>query len=90
MVADLFPKGISERAPFSREQYAMIGLLESSPTIDDGIRYTKYGALNAVREYDDWGRRFNDTGPSIAEKRTMATMFGQAKARSDMALAYLS
>jgi phage/plasmid-like protein (TIGR03299 family) len=62
MVADLFPKAASEPAPFSREQYSMIGLLESSPTIDDGIRYTKYGALNAVREFDDWGRRFNEGG----------------------------
>ncbi len=90
MVSELFPKGTSEVAPFSREQYSMIGLLESSPTIDDGIRYTKYGALNAVREFDDWGRRFNDTGPSIAEKRTMATMFGKSKDRSDRVLAYLS
>jgi phage/plasmid-like protein (TIGR03299 family) len=90
MVSDLFPKGKTEAAPFSREQYSMIGLLESSPTIDDGIRYTKYGALNAVREFDDWGHRFNDTGPPVAEKRTMATMFGSAKQRSDQVLAYLS
>lgn len=68
----------------------MIGLLESSPTIDDGIRYTKYGALNAVREFDDWGRRFNDGGPPVAEKRTMATMFGKAKANSDKVLTFLS
>ena len=90
MVIQLFPKANNEPAPFSREQYSMIGLLESSPTIDDGIRYTKYGALNAVREFDDWGRRFNDGGPPVAEKRTMATMFGKAKANSDKVLAYLS
>jgi phage/plasmid-like protein (TIGR03299 family) len=90
MVTALFPKAASERAPFSREQYAMIGLLESSPTIDDSIRYTRYGALNAVREFDDWGRRFNDGGPPIAEKRTMATMFGKAKANSDKVFAYLT
>jgi len=90
MVQALWPKLDTEPAPFSREQYSMIGLLESSPTIDDGIRYTKYGALNAVREFDDWGRRFNDTGTSTAEKRTMATMFGKAKERSEKALAYLN
>lgn len=90
MVTKLFPKGTKELAPFSNEQYAMIGLLESSPTIDDGIRYTKYGALNAIREYDDWGRRFNDTsGSSVADRRTMATLFGKSKDRSDVAMKYL-
>src|SRR5206468_29367 len=89
MISELFPKSATEPAPFSREQYSMIGLLESSPTIDDGIRYTKYGALNAVREFDDWGRRFNESGAPVAEKRTMATMFGKAKDRSDKTLAYL-
>lgn len=90
MVQDLWPKSPSEPAPFSREQYSMIGLLESSPTIDDGIRYTKYGALNAVTEYHDWNRRFNEGGPPVEEKRTMATMFGDAKKRADQALAYLA
>ena len=90
MVTELWPKPPSEEAPFSREQYSMIGLLESSPTIPDNIRYTRYGAINAVTEYHDWNRRFNNTGESIQEKRTMATMFGDAKKNADKALAYLS
>src|SRR5215213_9790617 len=76
MVADLFPKPANEPAPFSREQYSMIGLLESSPTIDDGLRYTKWGALNAVTEHFDWSTRFNEGGAPVAEKRTMHVMFG--------------
>ncbi len=89
MVANLWPKPDSEPAPFSREQYAMLGLLESSPTIDDGMRSTRYGALQAVTEHFDWGTRFNDTGPSVQEKRTMHTLFGKAKVQSDRTLAYL-
>jgi phage/plasmid-like protein (TIGR03299 family) len=90
MVSKLFPKAANERAPFSREQYSMIGLLESSPTIDDGIRYSKYGAFNACTEYEDWGRRFNEGGPPVAEKRTMNCMFGKAKANADKVLTYLT
>lgn len=90
LVRDLWPKGDQEAAPFSREQYSMIGLLESSPTIDDGIRLTKYGALNAVSEYHDWNRRFNTTGAPVEEKRTLATMFGDAKKQVDRTLAYLA
>ena len=89
MISELWPKTDKEAAPFSREQYAMIGLLESSPTIDDGMRATKYGALNAVTEHFDWGTRFNDGGAPLAEKRTMHTLFGKAKVQSDRALAYL-
>jgi phage/plasmid-like protein (TIGR03299 family) len=90
MVAELWPKPASEPAPFSREQYAMIGLLESSPTIPDDMRYTRWGALNAVTEHWDWGTRFNQGGPAVEEKRTMHVLFGKAKAQSDRALAYLS
>jgi phage/plasmid-like protein (TIGR03299 family) len=90
LVTELWPKPASEPAPFSREQYSMIGLLESSPNIDDAFRYTKYGALNAVTELFDWGTRFNQTGPSVEEKRTLNVMFGKAKAQGDRALAYLA
>lgn len=90
MIQDLWPKPANDPAPFSREQYSLIGLLESSPTIDDGFRYTKYGALNAVTELQDWGTRFNAGGPSTEEKRTMHVLFGRAKVQADRALAYLS
>ncbi|GAP53534.1 conserved hypothetical protein [Arthrobacter sp. Hiyo6] len=90
MVQKLFPKTAKESAPFSREQYAMIGLLESSPTIDDGLRYTKYGAFNAVTEYADWGTRFNEGSASVEEKRTMNVLFGRAKVAADKAFSYLA
>lgn len=90
LVRDLFPKTANEAAPFSREQYQMIGLLESSPTIPDDMRYTKWGALNAVTEHFDWGVRFNDGGASTAEKRTLHTMFGKAKVQADRTYAFLS
>lgn len=90
MVKKLFPKSSGEAAPFSKEQYSLIGLLESSPTIDDGIRYTRYGALNAVTEYFDHNRRYNETGTPVAEKRLMAQMFGDAKKAADKTLAFLS
>lgn len=93
MVKDLFPKPAGETAPFSREQYSMIGLLESSPTILDPMRYTRWGAFNAVTEHFDWSTRFNspgEDGPSIEEKRTAHTLFGKAKSQADRAFAYLS
>ena len=54
MVKALWPKAANEPAPFSREQYALIGLLESSPNIADEFRYTKYGALNADLYLTSW------------------------------------
>lgn len=71
----------------------MIGLLESSPTIGDGIRYTRYGAFNAITEHFDWNTRFNnpgEDGPPIEEKRTLHTLFGKAKSEADKTFAYLS
>jgi len=90
LVRDLFPKPAGERAPFSKEQYGMLGLLESSPTIGDDIRQTKYGAFNAVTEWWDWQTRFNAGGPSVEEKRTAHVLFGKAKSHADKAFAYLS
>jgi len=49
---------------------------ESSPTIDDGLRYTKNGALNPVTEFHDWNTRYNEGGVSMEEKRTMNVLFG--------------
>lgn len=90
MVRKLFPKTAKETAPFSREQYAMIGLLESSPTIDDGLRYTKYGALNAVTEFHDWNTRYNEGDVSTEEKRTLNVLFGRAKQAADKTFSYLA
>jgi hypothetical protein len=90
LVRDLFPKPAGERAPFSKEQYGMLGLLESSPTIGDDIRQTKYGAFNAVTEWHEWQTRFHQGGPSIEEKRTLTCLFGKAKSQADKTFAYLS
>lgn len=89
MVRQLWPKPNNDPAPFSKEQYSLIGLLESSPTIDDGFRYTKWGALNAANEFQCWGRRFNLGETSTEEKRTVNQLLGSAKQQSDRALAYL-
>ncbi len=90
LVRDLFPKPSGEHAPFSKEQYGMLGLLESSPTISDEIRGTKYGAYNAVTEWHDWQIRFNTGGASTEEKRTINQLWGKAKQQADRTLAYLS
>lgn len=91
MVKDLFPKtDANDPSPFSRSQYAMIGLLESSPTIPDEIRYTKWGAFNAITEYESHGRKFNDTDTPTAEKKTIHALFGKGADASDKAYKYLA
>lgn len=91
MVKKLFPGEANKEGRFTDEQYSMIGLLESSPTIDDAIRYTKWGALNAVREYDDWGRDLRKSKTkTVAEQRTEATWFGKNVGRSNRTLEYLT
>lgn len=87
IVKDVFPGKANDDGRFTDEQYALIGVLESSPTIADGIRYTKYGALQAVREYDDWGRDYRTSkSKSLAEQRTQATWFGTNVTRSNQLL----
>lgn len=67
IIRQTFPKAKSDLAPFSREQYAMIGVLQSSPTISKDIRFTGWGALNAVTEYMEHGRgRRNTSGTDDA------------------------
>lgn len=90
LVKKAFPSKDETNRAFSDEQYAMIGVLESSPTIDDGIRYTKWGALNAVREYEDWGRSFRQSKTkTIDEQRTEAAWFGRNVERSNAVLKQL-
>lgn len=90
MVQKVFPKSKESVTPFDERQYGLIGVFESSPTIPDGLRYTEWGALNAVAEFMDWGRSFRSSkSRSEAEQRTQATWFGpNVKARDD-ALAYI-
>lgn len=71
-------------------QMALIGTLESSTTVDDAWRYTKYGALQAVAEYVDWIQpiRASQT-KSEAEQRTTKIWFGKGKEMKDNALRIL-
>ncbi len=58
-------------------QMALIGTLESSATLDDGLRYTRWGALNAVAEYADWVAPVRSSKTkSEAESRTDRAWFG--------------
>lgn len=91
LVRDVFPSTREIRAPFTEEQYAMIGVLESSPNITDGLRYTKWGALMAVTEHLDWGRDFRSSRvKSPAEQRTEAIWFGPTVEKKSKTLARLT
>ena len=69
LVRDLFPKPAGERAPFSKEQYGMLGLLESSPTIGDDIR------TDEVRRVQ---RRYRVVGLADAVQRRRPIRRGEA------------
>lgn len=90
MVRDVFPHDDNKRGGFSREQYTMIGVLESSPNINGDARYTQWGALNAVTESDQWGARFRSDGRDEDEKRLENTLWGPVKQRADKVLTYLN
>ena len=64
------------------------GLLESSPTFDDGLRYTKYGALYAVTEFHEGNTRSNegDDGRKAHDERPVR----MAKQAADKTFAYLA
>lgn len=89
MVTDLFSGKENKGGRFSREQYEMIGVLESSPNINADARYTAWGALNAVTERDQWGQRFRGDRDE-GEKRFEQVLWGDAKKRADKTLAYLT
>lgn len=74
IIRECFPKVKSDPAPFSREQYSIFGVLENSPTIDEGIKRTGWGAINAVTEFLEWGRsrRSSGDGDPEAAQRAMA------------------
>ncbi len=90
LVKDLFPHPDNVRGGFSREQYSMIGVLESSPNINPDARYSRWGALQAITESDQWGARFRESGRDDDEKRLENALWGKAKDRADKALAYLT
>jgi phage/plasmid-like protein (TIGR03299 family) len=90
MVRSLFPGKAATGSSFTAEQYALIGVLESSPNIMDGLRYTGWGALNAVREYDDWHRQFRgEDDEERDDARLEATWWGRNVKRAQQVFDYL-
>lgn len=52
------------------EQRALVGLFETTPTLVDDLRYTRYGALQTVVEHLDWASTPDPTGATpTAEER---------------------
>lgn len=89
MVRKVYPH--KDKGRFSPEQYSLIGVFESSDTLSDRVRHTAWGALNACREWDDWGKRVVvREGGSVAESQLTNSWFGPNVARSNKVLAYLS
>lgn len=92
LVEQLYPtKSDDPSDPARQHRMAVIGTLDSSKTIDDSFRYTKWGAFNAVAEYVDWIRPLKTIkGKSVAEARTEATLFGKNIDVKQKALALLN
>lgn len=89
LVAQIVPSKGSDAA--SLTQKALIGTLESSSTIDDGMRYTKWGAMNAVAEYVDWVQPIqNSKTKTRAEQRTERAWWGPGLALKKKAHAVLT
>lgn len=89
MVREMFPHDDNKRGGFSREQYGLLGVLESSPNINADVRYTRWGALQAVTEWDQWNPRFRGDGDE-SEKRLETVLWGDAKKRADKTMSYLT
>lgn len=76
--------------PALQTQRALIGTFESSKTIDDGMRYTKWGAYNAVAEYADWIKPMRGSKTkTVEEQRTENVLFGKAVEMKKKALELL-
>lgn len=54
-----------------QEVEALVTLFETSPTLPDELRYTKYGALQAIIEHLDWGRPVGAAGEGDSETRAV-------------------
>jgi phage/plasmid-like protein (TIGR03299 family) len=91
LVRAVFPdKEAEKNGFFTPEQATLISNLESSPTLDDSFRYTKWGALNAIGERYEWGKRFRVGDDRQAESRVMSSVFGgEAEKARDKTLKYL-
>lgn len=89
LVRNLWPSKARNDGDAQRQMAAM-GVFESSTTVTDGWRYTKYGALQAVSEYVDWIKPTRTTkGRSHAEQQADAVWFGANLKEKTKALNYL-
>jgi phage/plasmid-like protein (TIGR03299 family) len=90
MVRKIVPSKSSNDGAY-QTQMALLGLLESSPTIDDGFRYTKYGAFNVIAEYEDWVRpRRSSKTVSASEQQLTGIWFGKERDMKTEALKMLT
>lgn len=61
----------------AQKQMAALGVFEASTTVNDAWRYTKYGAIQAVAELEDWmSPRRSSKEKSFEEQQTEAVWFG--------------
>jgi phage/plasmid-like protein (TIGR03299 family) len=91
MIRDVYPrKDDKGLAPFSEEQYALLGVLDRSTTINDAWRDTRWGGLNAVTEYETWLRKLNNTDRSEAERRLESDLWGRGSKNGQAAFDYLT
>lgn len=94
MIRDLYPrKGTDDNmtaAPFSQEQYALLGVLDRSATINDAWRDTRWGGLNAVTEYETWLRKMNDTSRDESERRLESDLWGRGAKNGGAAFTWLT
>lgn len=92
MLKQVFKDKDAEKSGFFSDlQASLMTNFESSPTLDDGFRFTGWGAVNAVGEYFEWGKKFRTGEKSNPdEARANSTLFGgQAEKARDSVMKYL-
>jgi phage/plasmid-like protein (TIGR03299 family) len=76
LAATLFPvKDEAKDSANKNAQLALIGNYVTSPTLG-ATKETRYGALNAVTEYTQWARKYNNGDRTVAERQTESNWFG--------------
>lgn len=89
MVSQLIPADDWDKA--REKQLALIGLFETSATIPDEYRYTKWGAFNSVTEYVDWITPTRNTKTQSADERRLSeSMFGGGRQLREKAFQFLT
>jgi phage/plasmid-like protein (TIGR03299 family) len=92
MLKEVFKDEKAEKTGFFTPlQASLMTNFESTRTLDDSFRMTKWGAVNAVGEYFEWGKNYRAGDKSNPdEARANSSLFGgQAEKARDNALKYL-